>query len=135
MYAKAHGRILRLAHDAGMPKSKPGHFLREWRKRRELSLEAVAEKVVAFSNHKEPTDYDGPPLTMTHATLSRIERGLIPYNQHLLEVLADIYQTDEASLVMRNPTDPDGLWTIYDALTQPERVRLVELAKTLKRTG
>lgn len=72
---------------------------------------------------------------MTHATLSRIERGKLPYNQHLIELLAEIYMTDVASLLMRDPNDPDGLWTIYDALTAPERRQVVEIAKTIKRTG
>lgn len=124
----------RLVHPAYMAK-KPGHFLRAWRKKRELTLEGVAERVVELSAEKVLPGYDGPQLTMTHATLSRIERGLIPYNQHLLEVLAEIYQTDAASLIMRDPSDPDGLWSIYEALRGPQRVQLVEIGKTLTRTG
>lgn len=113
----------------------PGHFLREWRTKRDLSLEQVAERVVLLSQAQALADPTSRPLTMTHATLSRIERGKLPYNQYLLELLAEIYQTDIASLLMRNPEDPDGLWSIYDALAPVERRQVVEIAKTLKRTG
>jgi transcriptional regulator with XRE-family HTH domain len=127
---KLKGRV----HHAYMAR-RPGHHLRAWRKKCDLTLEAVAEKVKELSAEKRLPNYDGPQLTMTHATLSRIERGQIPYNQHLLEILAEIYQVDEASLIMRDPADPDGLWSIYEGLTAPQRVRVVEIAKTLKRTG
>lgn len=123
-----------LVHHAYMAK-KPGHFLRAWRNKRDFSLEAVADKVKELSAENAIPTYDGPQLTMTHATLSRIERGLIPYNQHLLAILAEIYSTDEASLIIRDPKDPDGLWSIYDGLTAPQRVQFVEIGKTLKRTG
>lgn len=77
----------------------------------------------------------GRPKTMTHATLSRIERGLVPYNQYLLELLAEIYGTDAASLIVRDPSDPEGLWQIVDHLTPAQQQQLVELAKVLHKTS
>jgi transcriptional regulator with XRE-family HTH domain len=74
-------------------------------------------------------------MTMTHATLSRIERGKLPYNQRLLELLAEIYGTDEASLLIRDPTKPDAPWTIFDTLTPAQQVQAIEIIKTIKRTG
>ncbi len=123
-------------HHAYMARrGKKPHYLREWREKAGLSLEDVAERVEVLSAEWAATDPESRPRSMTHATLSRIERGKLPYNQHLIELLAEIYMTDVASLIIRDPTDPDGLWSIYDALTAPERRQVVEIAKTIKRTG
>lgn len=110
------------------------HFLRQWRDFRGLSLEAVAEKIMLLSAERA-SDGDGKARTMTHATLSRIERGKLPYNQHLLELLADIYGTDVASLLVRNPADLEAIWSIWDQLRPVEQTQLVEMAKVIKRTG
>jgi transcriptional regulator with XRE-family HTH domain len=52
-------------------------FIRQWRKHRGYNLEQLAEMV-----------------GITHASLSRIERGLQPYGQALLEALAEALSTD-----------------------------------------
>jgi transcriptional regulator with XRE-family HTH domain len=112
-------RFRALLHPAYMAKDRPTrHFLRAWRKHRGYTLEQVAEQIHT-----------------THATLSRIERGKLPYNQDLLEVLAEIYQTDPASLLWRDPEAPDAIWTIWDQLDPTARTQLVEMGKVLKRTG
>lgn len=98
-------------------------FIRQWREHRGKSLEAVAEAV-------------GEKIGgMTHASLSRIERGLQPYSQPILEALADILMTDEASLLMRNPEDSEGLWSIWDQAEPGERRMIIDLAKTVTKTG
>lgn len=121
-------------HHANMAKE-PGHFLRSWRERSELTLEEVAERVKIVSADRALNDPDVRPMSMTHATLSRIERGKLPYNQHLLEVLATIYRTDVPSLIMRDPGAADGIWTIWDQLKPVERKRLVQIGQALKDTG
>lgn len=93
-------------------------FIRDWRTFRALTLEQLAERV-----------------DVTHATLSRIERGLQPYNQALLEALADALATDTASLLIRDPRDPTGIWSIWDRANQGQRRQIVEIAETLLRTG
>lgn len=93
-------------------------FIREWRKHRHLTLERVAARV-----------------GMTHGNLSKIERGLQPYDQPMLEALADALTTDVASLLTRNPLDPEGIWTIWDQIPQTERPRAIEVLKALTRTG
>ena len=40
-----------------------------------------------------------------------------------------------ADLIMRDPTEPEGLWSIWDQLAPVERRQLVDIAKALKRTG
>lgn len=93
-------------------------FIREWRAFRGLTLEQLAERI-----------------GVTHATLSRIERGRQPYNQPLLEALAEGLMTDTASLLIRDPKDPTGIWTIWDRANQGQRRQIVEIAETLLRTA
>lgn len=115
--------------------AQPRHFLRQWREHKEMSLEQVAERIALLSQERNDADPEAKRLTMTHATLSRIERGLIQYGQHLLEILAEIYQTDPGSLIMRDPSEPEGIWSIWDQLRPAERHQVVEIAKTIHRTG
>ena len=112
----------------------PGHYLREWRKASGLTLEQAADRIERASEAHLDGVASARPVGMTHATLSRIERGKLPYNQVLLELLAQVYHTDRASLIMRDPSDPDGLWSIWEQLRPRERTQAVEVMKALHRT-
>lgn len=94
------------------------HYLREWREHQNKTLVAVAEH-----------------LHMTHGTLSRIERGKVPYNQKLLEALADLYMCTPADLIMRDPTDPDAIWSIWDNAKPGDRKRIVSVARAIVDDG
>lgn len=109
-----------LAHPLHMAKDKTArHYLREWRKFRGYTLEHVAERV-----------------GMSHQNLGKIERGRVPYNEVLLDILSEIYRTDRGSLIMRDPSVKDAFWSIYDQLPAPERNRLVErVADEFRKTG
>ena len=102
-----------IVHDTYMrkkpfkPQQKPvygPHFLRQWRDHRKYTLEQAAE-------------YIG----MSHGQLSRIERRLQKFDQELLEKLAELYRTDPASLIMRDPTQPDAMWSLWDQAKEAER--------------
>lgn len=93
-------------------------FLREWRESNNLTLERAAER-----------------FDMSAAQLSRVETGKSPYTQDFLELAAHAYRTDVASLLMRDPSDPDGIWSIWDQAKQGQRRQIVEIAKTLTKTG
>ena len=94
-------------------------FIRAWRQKRGLTLEALASRIGT-----------------THTTLSRIERGLQPYSQALLEAIAEaLAPCTPADLLMRDPTDPDGIWSVWDHAKPAERQMIVDLAKTLTKTG
>lgn len=100
-----------------VPRVKPAFgrtFIREWRLHRNLTLEQLADRI-----------------DTTHASLSRIERGKQPYTQPMLEALADALQTDPASLLMRDPSSPDAIWSIWESAQPGERRAIVELAKTV----
>ena len=91
-------------------------FLREWRTYREKTLVQVAEE-----------------LHMTHGQLSRIERGLQPYNQELLERLSELYRCDPVDLLIRNPAEPTKIWSLWDRARPGERRQIEAVAEALLR--
>jgi transcriptional regulator with XRE-family HTH domain len=99
-------------------------FLRQWRESKSMTLEALAERV-------------GEKIGgMTHASLSRIERGLQPYSQPILEAIADeLTGGDVASLLMRDPSDPHAMWSIWERAKPGQRKRIVDMAQTIVKTG
>jgi transcriptional regulator with XRE-family HTH domain len=100
----------------GMPKR--GHYIREWRKHRGLTQEQLAERI-----------------GITKSYVSKIESGKKRYDQPFLEAAAVVLQCEPADLLIRDPSDPDGIWSIWEQLKPVERGQVVEIAKTLKRTG
>lgn len=80
-------------------------FMRQWREHKDMTLEAVGEII-----------------NLSHAQLGRIERGVQPYNQELLEALADVYGTTPASLLMRDPKQPNSMWSLWDQAKEADRV-------------
>ena len=67
--------------------------------------------------------------------LSRIETSQQPYTQDFLEAAADALSTDAASLIMRDPTAPDAIWSIWDQATPGQKIQIFEVAKALLKTG
>jgi transcriptional regulator with XRE-family HTH domain len=70
---------------------------------------------------------------MSAAQLSRIETGKSPYTQDFLEMAAESYRTDVASLLKRDPTDEDAIWSIWDQAKPGERQQIEELARVVVR--
>jgi transcriptional regulator with XRE-family HTH domain len=89
-------------------------FLRDWRK-------ASGRTLVQAAKH----------LNMTHGQLSKIERGEQPYNQALLEALADLYMCQPADLIMRTPNDPYDIWSIWDNAKEGDRLKIVSVARAI----
>lgn len=93
-------------------------FIKQWRLHRGLTQEQLAGR-----------------LDMSTAQLSRIEAGVQPYTQDVLESAAEALQTDPASLIMRDPEADDAIWSIWDHAKPGERRQIVEVAKALTKTG
>lgn len=113
--------ILCFPHNVHMVKKDrhPGHFIRAWRQHKNLTLERLADQVGT-----------------THATLSRIERGKVPYSQPLLEALAEALGTTPASLIMRDPTAKGSIWEILDQIPAAERDNAARaLTGFMRKTG
>ena len=98
--------------------SRTGHFIKEWRKHRGLTQDQLAERI-----------------GINRAYLSKIESGKRRYDQPFLEAAADVLRCDPADLIVRDPADPDGIWSIWDQLKPAQRNQVVEIAKTIRRTG
>lgn len=81
-------------------------FIREWRNHRNLNQDALAERV-----------------GVTQETISRLERGDIGYTQPILEAVADALGCTVADLLMRDPTNPAAIWTIWDQIPPVDRQR------------
>ena len=94
------------------------HFIRAWRKHRGLTQAQLADRI-----------------GIDRSYLSNIETGRRRYDQPFLEAAADALRCAPADLIMRDPTDPDGIWSIWDQLAPVERRQIVEIAKTIRRTG
>jgi transcriptional regulator with XRE-family HTH domain len=93
-------------------------FIGQWRNHRGKTLEQLGEVV-----------------DMSHAQLSRIERGLQPYSQPVLEAIADALQTDPASLLIRDPSDHDAIWSIWEQANSEQRKLIVSIANAVLKTG
>lgn len=106
----------RANHPLAMPKSRRRTFIKEWRAFRGLTQEALAERV-----------------DMSPGNVSLIERGLQNYTQETLEAFATALRCDPADLLMRNPNDPDAIWSIWEQARPGERATIVEIAKTIVR--
>lgn len=102
-------------------------FIREWRKFRRLSLARLV-------NLLEDDPKTGRPF-ITPTSLSRIERGLQPYSQPLLEALAVALECEPGDLISRNPMDSEGLWSVWRQLSSDQRKQAVELLKVLTRAA
>ena len=96
--------------------SRQSTFLRNWRKFKKLSQEAAAES-----------------LEIKQGTLSKIERGQLPYNQDFLEKAALVYGCDASDLLAVDPLAPreTDVVKLFRRAT-PEVKRIVE---TILRTG
>ena len=93
-------------------------FIRDWREHRNLTQDQLADR-----------------LDTSKASLSRIENGHQPYTQDFLEACAHALQTDPASLLMRNPTDTESPWSLWETLKPTERKQATEVLRALKRAG
>lgn len=91
-------------------KQRPRHFIREWRKHRGLNQEQLAARIES-----------------TQPTISRVESGVMPYDQGLLEALADALSCEPCDLLMRDPTQDEGIWSIWDRLGEGKRRQALKI--------
>jgi transcriptional regulator with XRE-family HTH domain len=109
------------------PHPKPARrptYIRAWRKHRELTLAQLADRLSVELE-----------IEISEGQLSRIERGETPYSQDILEAVAQVLRCEPADLIMRDPTQPDAIWSLIDTLKPVERAQAVEIIKALRRTG
>lgn len=93
-------------------------YIRQWREFRGLTQEQLADR-----------------LETSVPSISRLESGTQPYTQDTLEALAEALSTDPASLLMRDPSNPEAIWSLWDRAKQGERQLIEELARSVVKTG
>ena len=89
------------------PKPRPTYqltYLKAWRKHRDKTQQQLAEA-----------------LGISDAQVNRIERGKRPYTQAFLEAAAQYLETDPASLLMRDPSAPEPIWSVWDRVEPDKR--------------
>ena len=74
-------------------------YLRAWRLFRGLTQEQAAERV-----------------NLSYTTLGKIERGLVPYSQSLLESAAEAYRCEPWELLYKDPTKEGRVIDLADIL-------------------
>lgn len=88
-------------------------FLKEWRKHRQLTQEQLAAR-----------------LDVDRTIVSKIERGKLQYSQGFLEAAADALMCEPADLIVRDPTTPERIWSIWDNIPDHEREHALAILKT-----
>lgn len=77
-------------------------------------------------------------IGVTQSKLSRIENYKTPYDQDFLEEAAIAYGVSPASLIMRDPTDTDSIWSIQDQLqkaTPEKRQQVIDFVDFVLKAG
>ncbi len=92
-------------------------YFREWREYRGLTQQQVADRIGT-----------------TKTRVSMKENQVEPYDQDYLEALADALLTDPASLLMRNPKDGEGLWSIWEQAKPGERDLIERIVRSIPTT-
>lgn len=93
-------------------------YLRQWRKHRGYTLERLAEMVGTSAG-----------------VISDLEKGNRRFNQDHLEMFAEALNCAPADLLMRDPSQPEGMWSIWNQLGPTERVQAEKVIRALKGTG
>jgi transcriptional regulator with XRE-family HTH domain len=93
-------------------------FIKEWRVFRNLTQEQLAERV-----------------GMSPANVSLIERGLQSYTQETLEAFAQALTCEVVDLLIRHPSEPESIWSIWDHAKPAERRQIADVVRALVRRG
>ncbi len=97
------------------PMAAQGQHFKAWRKYRGLTQEQLALRI-----------------GISRTYLTKIERGDRKWDQPFLEAAADALRCDPPDLLMRDPTDSENIWSVWETLTPPERIRAVAVLKAMK---
>lgn len=108
-------RCVSMAKNLPVIKSKkPRHYVRQWRKHRGYTLEQLAQHV-----------------GVTQGAIAQLERGEVGYTQSMLEALAYNLRCKPADLIMRDPTEPAGLWSLWRGLSPDQKQEAINYLRLL----
>lgn len=89
-------------------------FLKEWREYRQLTQEALADRV-----------------DMSVSNISQLERGLQGYSDEGLQALAEALQTEPGHILTVDPSDDDAIWSLWERAEPSQRQVIMDVAKGL----
>src|SRR5262245_17274398 len=93
-------------------------FLKEWRRHRGLTQEQLADRI-----------------GIDRTIVSKIENGKLDYHQAFLEAAAEALRCEPADLLVRDPTAPAAIWSIWDQLSENQKPQALAVIQALKNTG
>lgn len=94
-------------------------YIKAWRKHRGLTQEQLAERVGVDRSY-----------------VNKIENGKKRYDQPFLEAAADALGCEPADLIMRDPSEPAAIWTIWDQIPFTERAQAAKVLEAfVKKAG
>lgn len=102
-------------------------FLRAWRRFRGMTMIQVSDRLDAEFQ-----------FALSDSQLSRIEKGEQPYSQDVLEMLARVYRTAPASLLIMDPARKDSPWALIESvqnLSEAQRRQAVRVLAAIAEDG
>lgn len=93
-------------------------YIRAWRNERGHSLDDMVGRLAVLG------------VETTGASLSRIERGIQPYNQDMLEAIAAALNVPTSYLIERNPELPPA--KVYDFIAHLNQEEAAQAEKVLR---
>lgn len=98
-------------------------FLKEWRTHRGLTQQQLADR-----------------LETTKSVISALESGKQRWNQDILELAAEALNCEPVDIIVRDPTAPESLWSVWErvpAANRPLAVKTLEAftSEKPKKTG
>ena len=73
-------------------------------------------------------------IGISRVMVSKIERGLNPYSQAFLEAAAIALLCEPADLLVRDPSKPDAIWSVWDSIPPADKPRAIAILKTFAGT-
>lgn len=106
-------------HPLAMAKKAQKQFIREWRKFRDLTQEQLADR-----------------MGVARSYVSHVEKGKRRYDQYFLEAAAHALNCTPADLIMRDPSQPGSIWSIWDRIPTSDRDQATKVLETfIKKAG
>lgn len=96
-------------------KGHPNHYVREWRQKRGLTQERLAERI-----------------PFSPGAISQLETGRTAYTQDMIEALAEALELQPGDLISRNPEVESDVVQLFNDLPADKRRIAIEMLKTLR---
>jgi transcriptional regulator with XRE-family HTH domain len=93
-------------------------FIKQWRLHRGLSQERLGDRI-----------------GLSGASVSQIENGKQGYSQENLEAIAQALRIDVVDLLIRDPSDPEGIWSLWDRAAPAQRKQIVGIIEGFLKTA